>query len=60
MATELKKTILEMGFEQAEAYPELETNHAIQAEWKPFDSVQHKRRRVYKKVIGRKDGFAGA
>ena len=60
MASELKKTILEMGFEQAEAYPELETNHAVQAEWKPFDSVQHKRRRVYKKVIGRKDGFASA
>ena len=58
MAGEMLKSIVDLGIEQAEANPELETNFAVQAEWKSFDSIQHKRRRVYKKVIGCKDGIA--
>jgi hypothetical protein len=51
MASEMRKSIAQLGFDLAESNPELETNRAIQGEWKSFDSVMHKRRRVYKKNI---------
>lgn len=35
----------------AETGPELENNIAIQAQWKDFDYINHKRRRCYKKAI---------
>lgn len=54
MASEMSKTISQMGFVHAEAYPQLETNLAVRGEWRPFDHVMHKRRRVYKKVIGQR------
>lgn len=40
-----------MGFEYGESNPELEDNKKVQAQWSAFDSVQHKRRRAFKKAI---------
>ncbi len=39
--------ILDSGVEYLETNLNLETNTAIQAQWKHFDAVQHKRRRSY-------------
>lgn len=41
----------QMGFEYGESNPELELNKKVQAQWTAFESVQHKRRRVFKKNI---------
>lgn len=40
-----------MGFEYGESNPELEDNKKVQAQWSAFDSVQHKRRRAFRKAI---------
>jgi len=53
MAREMFKSISTLGFAQAESNPELESNRAVRAEWKSFDHILHKRRRVYKKTIGK-------
>ena len=52
-------TVLFAGFKRmlkevdhAETNLNLETNHAIQNQWKRFKAVQHKRRRSYIKVLG--------
>ncbi len=45
--------ILERGsVEKCETNLNLETNTAVQAQWKYFDARQHKRRRAYSKKIG--------
>ena len=41
----------QMGFEYGESNPELELNKKVQAQWTVFESVQHKRRRAFKKNI---------
>ena len=41
----------QMGFQYGESNPELEVNKKVQAQWSAFESVQHKRRRAYKKVF---------
>lgn len=41
----------QMGFEYGESNPELELNKKVQAQWSAFESVQHKRRRAFKKVF---------
>lgn len=41
----------QLGFEYAESNPELELNGKVQAQWEYFKTVQHKRRRAYKKNI---------
>ena len=41
----------QLGFEYAESNPELELNDKVQAQWDYFKTVQHKRRRAYKKDI---------
>lgn len=41
----------QMGFKYCESNPELEVNKKVQAQWTAFESVQHKRRRAYKKVF---------
>ena len=41
----------EDGVEYAETNLNLETNHAIQNQWKRFRQVQHKRRRSYVKQL---------
>lgn len=42
-------------YEYAETNLNLETNHAVRNMWKRFESVEHKRRRSYVKVIERKE-----
>ena len=45
--------ILERGsVKKCETNLNLETNTAVQAQWKYFDARQHKRRRAYTKAIG--------
>jgi hypothetical protein len=51
MVLDVGQTVLEKGFKHAESNVELETNKKIQAQWKYFNPVQHKRRRIYKKKI---------
>jgi len=51
MAVEISKTCLEKGFIHSESTQELETNTKVQAQWKFFNPVQHKRRRIYKKKL---------
>lgn len=42
---------MKQGIKFAETGPELENNLAIQAQWKDFDYINHKRRRCYTKKI---------
>ena len=49
--TEINKMLNEPGVEYLETNLNLETNTAIQATWKHFDNIQHKRRRAYKKSL---------
>lgn len=51
MVMELAKYALKHGFLYGESNPELEDNNKIQAQWKPFGPIQHKRRRIFKKKI---------
>jgi hypothetical protein len=46
------KKAIEHGVVFAETGPELETNTDVQAQWKGFETEQHKRRRCYKRVLG--------
>ena len=41
----------ELGFEYGESNPELEVNTKVQAQWKYFETRQHKRRRCFKKEL---------
>jgi GNAT superfamily N-acetyltransferase len=45
------KVFLEMGIQFVEANPELESNIAVQAQWKHFERRQHRRRRIYIKNL---------
>ena len=51
MAVALFNKVLSLGFKYAESNPEWDRNPRIQAEWKPFSPVLHKRRRTYKLVL---------
>ena len=51
MVVEIVRTAMKLGFKFAESNQELENNSKVQAEWKFFNPVQHKRRRIYKKSI---------
>lgn len=42
---------MKKGYKWAETNPELENNDAVQKQWAYFDTVQHKRRRCFKKEI---------
>lgn len=42
----------QMGFEYGESNPELEANKKVQAQWDYLETVQHKRRRAFRKDIG--------
>jgi hypothetical protein len=53
MVIEIVKTAMAKGFKMAESNQELETNNKIQAQWKYFNPVQHKRRRVFKKTMAK-------
>ena len=39
------------GFEWGESQVEMETNDNVQNQWQAFETVQHKRRRCFKKEI---------
>lgn len=49
--TKLEEMINDPNVEYCETNLNLETNSNIQAQWKNFEYVQHKRRRAYKKVL---------
>lgn len=51
MALDIVKTAMKYGFEKAESNQELETNSKVQAQWKFFEPVLHRRRRIYKKIL---------
>ncbi len=51
MAREMFHSAQKLGVKYTESNPELETNVRIQSEWKHFDPIQHKRRRVYETRI---------
>lgn len=48
---DLIPTYQKMGFEYGESNPELEENKKVQAQWDYIETVQHKRRRAFKKQI---------
>lgn len=50
---DLVPTYQKMGFKYGESNPELELNEKVQAQWSAFESVQHKRRRAFRKSIDR-------
>ncbi len=47
----LSQVIIQRGFKKIETNPELETNQAVQTQWKYFDRRLHKRRRCYIKTV---------
>ena len=51
MTVEIVKSAMKLGFKYAESNQELEDNTKVQREWKFFNPVLHKRRRIYKKNI---------
>ena len=51
MVVEIVKSAMKLGFRRAESNQELENNSKVQAEWKFFKPVLHKRRRIYKKTL---------
>ena len=51
MAREMFRSARVLGVKYTESNPELETNMRIQSEWKHFDPIQHKRRRIYEMRI---------
>jgi GNAT superfamily N-acetyltransferase len=48
---ESNKVFLKNGIEKVETNRELEGNSKVQAQWRFYDSRQHKRRRCYRKVL---------
>ena len=42
---------VERGFKWGESQVEMESNAGVQSQWAMFDTVNHKRRRCYKKDI---------
>lgn len=48
---DLVPTYKKMGFVYGESNPELEENKKVQSQWSAFESVQHKRRRAFKKSL---------
>ena len=51
MVVEIAHKAIAKGFRFTESNQELETNNKIQAQWKYFNPVQHKRKRIFKKVL---------
>jgi hypothetical protein len=52
MVVEMARGAVAKGFRFTESNQELETNTKIQAQWKYFNPVQHKRKRIFKKKLG--------
>ncbi len=53
MVLETTKETMRRKIAIVESNPELENNQKIQAQWKYFNTTNHKRRRIYKKEIGK-------
>jgi ribosomal protein S18 acetylase RimI-like enzyme len=51
LVIEIVKTAMKMGFKYAESNLELEHNSKVQAMWKPFNPIQHRKRRIFKKEL---------
>lgn len=51
MVVEIVRSAMKLGFKHAESNQELENNTKVQAEWKFFNPILHKRRRIFKKAI---------
>jgi hypothetical protein len=51
MVVEISRKAIARGFRFTESNQELESNSKIQAQWKYFNPVQHKRRRIFKKSL---------
>jgi len=51
MVVEMAHKAIAKGFHYTESNQELESNTKIQAQWKYFNPVQHKRKRIFKKVL---------
>jgi hypothetical protein len=51
MVVDIIKSVLKLGFKYVESNQELENNTKVQSEWKFFNPIQHKRRRIFKKEI---------
>jgi hypothetical protein len=51
MVVEMARGAVSKGFRFTESNQELETNTKIQAQWKYFNPVQHKRKRIFKKKL---------
>ena len=48
---EMRKTFMDFGVTHVETNPELVDNQNVQLLWKKYDSVQHKRRKSFKKDL---------
>lgn len=48
---DLVPTYKKLGYEYGESNPELEENKKVQAQWSAFESIQHKRRRAFRRSI---------
>jgi hypothetical protein len=53
MVVQMSRHAVAKGFRFTESNQELETNSKIQAQWKYFNPVQHKRKRIFKKVLAK-------
>jgi hypothetical protein len=51
MVIEMARNAMAKGLFNTESNQELETNAKIQAQWKYFNPVQHKRKRIFKKKL---------
>lgn len=51
MVVNIARAAVAKGFRFTESNQELETNNKIQAQWKYFDPIQHKRKRIFKKSL---------
>jgi hypothetical protein len=53
MVVEVSRRAIAKGFRFTESNQELETNSKIQAQWKYFNPTQHKRKRIFKKILAK-------
>jgi len=51
LLTAMAETARKNGIKYAETGPELETNHQVQALWKHYEAINHKRRRCFIKSL---------
>ena len=51
MAIDITNTAVDFGFERSESNLELENNTKVQAQWKYFNPIQHRRRRIFRKKL---------